>query len=126
MQQVNDAFWQLLDGLTAEHETVIDRPKGSRHPRYPHVVYPLDYGYLMGSKAMDGGGIDLWLGSDADRRVKGIICTVDRLKGDAEIKLLIGCTEEEAARALQFHNESEYMKGILIPRQAGAEDGGFP
>jgi len=41
---------------------------------------------------------------------------VDRLKGDSEMKLLIGCTEEETAIAEEFHNESEYMKGLLIRR----------
>lgn len=114
---MNDAFWKLLDELTEGHEIVIDRPRGSRHPRYPQVVYELDYGYLDGTASMDGGGIDLWLGTEADRRVKGIICTVDRLKGDSEIKLLVGCTEDEMLIAERFHNDSEYMKGLLIVRK---------
>jgi len=113
---MNQAFWQMLDDLIREHEIVIDRPKGSRHPRYPEVVYRLDYGYLKGTNSMDGGGIDLWLGSMPEKRVNAIICTVDRLKGDSEMKLLIGCTEEETAIAEEFHNESEYMKGLLIRR----------
>ena len=115
---MNEAFWNMLDELVAEHEIVIDRPQGSRHPRYPEVVYELDYGYLAGTSSMDGGGIDLWLGTDADRRVTGVICTVDKLKGDSEIKLLIGCTESEMLIAERFHNDSEYMKGLLIRRSA--------
>ena len=114
---MNEAFWEMLDALVREHEMIIDRPKGSRHPRYPEVVYRLDYGYLKGTSSMDGGGIDLWLGSMEERRVEAIICTVDRLKGDSEIKLLIGCTEAEMAIADEFHNESEYMKGLLIRRR---------
>ena len=56
---MNEAFWRMLDDLVKEHEIVIDRPKGSRHPRYPQIVYRLDYGYLKGTSSMDGGGIDL-------------------------------------------------------------------
>lgn len=114
---MNREFWQMLEAMAEACELVIDRPIGSRHPRYPDVVYQLDYGYLKGTSSMDGGGIDVWLGSKADRQLEGIICTVDRLKGDSEIKLLIGCTEEEIAIADRFHNESEYMKGLLIRRE---------
>lgn len=115
---MNQAFWNMLDELIREHEVVIDRPKGSRHPRYPEVVYKLDYGYLKGTSSMDGGGIDIWRGSENDQKLVGIICTVDKLKGDSEIKLLIGCSEEEIGIAMEFHNESEYMKGLLIRREA--------
>ena len=65
---------------------------------------------------MDGGGIDVWLGSDPARRLDALICTVDLLKRDSEIKLLLGCTEEEKCAALCHHNDSESMKGLLIRR----------
>ena len=35
----------------------------------------------------------------------------------SEIKLLIGCTKEETKTVYDFHNESEFMKGILIRRE---------
>lgn len=108
-------FWQALDALVADSEIVIDRPKGSAHPRYPDMIYPLDYGYLKDTASMDGGGIDVWLGS-GERKLDAIMCIVDRLKRDSEIKLLIGCTEEEKRIVYETHNESEYMKGILIRR----------
>ena len=65
---------------------------------------------------MDGAGIDVWLGTKCDRTLDAIICTADLLKKDSEIKLLIGCTEEEKAIIYETHNESEYMKGIMIRR----------
>ena len=110
------AFWNALDGLFAQSEIVLDRPKGSAHPRYPHMIYPLDYGYLKDTSSMDGGGFDVWLGSDPTRKIDAMICTVDLIKRDSEIKLLIGCTEAEKQTALNSHNDSEYMKGILIRR----------
>lgn len=112
----DDKFWGAVDVLVAGAELVIDRPKGSCHPRFPEVIYPVDYGYLKGTTAMDGGGIDLWSGTGKDRRVAAIICTVDLNKKDSEIKLLFGCTAAEQELIYRFHNESEYMKGILIPR----------
>jgi len=114
---MNQAFWKMLQEIADAHEIVIDRPKGSRHPRFQHIIYPLDYGYLQGTSSMDGSGIDVWRGSKEDGVVSAMICTVDRLKGYSEIKLLIGCTEEEIQLANAFHNESEYMKGLLIRRE---------
>ena len=112
----NHQFWQAIDKLVSSGKIVIDRPKGSAHPRYPEIIYDLDYGYIENTASMDGGGIDLWRGSLPDAECDAIICTVDLLKRDSEIKLLIGCTEEEKQIAYEFHNRSEFMKGILIQR----------
>ena len=65
---------------------------------------------------MDGGGIDVWVGTDKEKKVDAIMCIVDLMKRDSEIKILIGCTEEEKRLVYQTHNESENMKGILIRR----------
>lgn len=65
---------------------------------------------------MDAGGIGIWIGSSAIKQADALICTVDLLKRDSEIKLLIGCTQEEKRTILAFHNDSEFMKGILIER----------
>ncbi|MGN0971214.1 MAG: inorganic pyrophosphatase [Aristaeellaceae bacterium] len=112
-------FWAALDQLTASSRLVIDRPRGTAHPRYPDMIYPLDYGYLQGTTAMDGGGIDVWAGSDPARGLDAIMVTVDLVKRDSEIKLLIGCTEEEKQLVWHQHNDSEFMKGMLIRRPEG-------
>jgi inorganic pyrophosphatase len=93
--------------LAATRPTVIDRPKGSPHPRYPEVISPLDYGYLEGTTSGDGNGIDVWLASlnSIDKILTGILCTFDTLKGDAEIKLLIGCTKEELQVIQDFYRQ---------------------
>ncbi len=96
----------------------IDRPRGTAHPRYPDYIYPLDYGYLEGSTSMDGDGIDVWVGSLAERRVGGVICTVDLVKRDSEIKLLLGCTPEEMRIALRTHQTGP-QAGLLILRPEG-------
>ncbi len=113
---MNQEFWDIIDRLLASSTVVIERPKGSAHPRYPHILYPLDYGYLSDTQSMDGDGIDIWRGSMEHGFADSIICTVDLIKRDSEVKLLIGCTEEEKNTILAFHNDSECMKGILISR----------
>ena len=44
------------------------------------------------------------------------MCIVDLMKRDSEIKILIGCTDEEKMEVYQTHNETQYQKGILIRR----------
>ena len=105
-----------IDTLVNESRIVIDRPKGTRHPRFHSLIYPLDYGYLENTTSMDGGGIDIWQGSAVPATVEAIICTVDLRKRDSEMKLLIGCTTDEMRLVYEFHNQTEQMKGILIRR----------
>ncbi len=40
---------------------VIDRPLGSAHPRYPELIYPLNYGYIPDTVSDDGEEIDVYL-----------------------------------------------------------------
>ena len=115
MKYDND-FWEAVDVLVSSGKIVIDRPKGSTHPRFPNIKYEVDYGYIENTTSMDGGGIDVWLGSLTDKKVNAIICTVDLMKKDSEIKFLIGCTEEEINTVYAFHNDSELMKGFLIKK----------
>ena len=116
---INDnAFWQALDTLAADSEIIIDRPKGSAHPRYTDFIYPLDYGYLGGTTAMDGGGIDIWRGSDPAEKIDAVMCIIDLVKRDSEIKIFLGCTEAEKTLIYKFHNSTEFMKGVMIQRDA--------
>lgn len=96
------AFWEALDELASSSDIVIDRAVATAHPRYPELVYPLDYGYLAGTVGGDGDGIDVWVSAGPDRMVTAVACTVDPLKRDAEIKLLLGCTESEIDAVSRF------------------------
>ena len=75
----NQAFWDALDKLVAGSEIIIDRPKGTAHPKYPDFIYKVDYGYLKNTSSMDGSGIDVWLGS-GERKIDAIMCIVDLTK----------------------------------------------
>lgn len=115
MKQYNEDFWKLLDELVNNSEIIIDRPKGTAHPKYPNFIYKVDYGYLKNTFSMDNSGIDVWVGS-AGKTIDAVICTVDLMKKDSEIKILIGCTEEEKSIVYETHNETQFMKGILLRR----------
>ncbi|MEO7002930.1 MAG: inorganic diphosphatase [Ktedonobacterales bacterium] len=114
---MDETFWQTFDALIASSEIVIDRPRGSTHPRYPEIIYPLDYGYLDGTRCGDGDGIDVWLGSRnsaGERRLIGVIVTVDPVKRDSEIKLL-NCTTDEVTLALATHRSNQ-QQALLVRR----------
>ena len=115
MDGYNEDFWNALDELVSNSEIVIDRPRGSAHPRFPNFIYKVDYGYLKDTASMDGAGIDVWVGS-GEKKIDAIMCIVDLMKRDSEIKILVGCTEEEKLEVYKTHNETQYMKGVLICR----------
>ncbi len=110
-------FWTHLDQLASTCRIVIDRPKGSTHPRYPAMIYPLDYGYLDGTTAGDGAGIDVWVGSVKADRPNAILCTIDLWKRDAEIKILIGCNEGDIETIVNFTNGGDMMRCLVIRRE---------
>jgi inorganic pyrophosphatase len=117
LQDADTRFWTTLDSLVASSALKVDRPRGTTHPRYPDLIYPLDYGYLEGTLSADGGGIDIWVGSLADKRATAIVCTVDMVKRDSEMKILIGCTPQEAQVVLGFHNDGA-QASVLVERPA--------
>ena len=110
-------FWEYLNKLVSEGEIVIDRPKGTKHPRYSNYIYEVDYGYIKNTVTTDGGGIDVFKGSLHSKNVNTIICTVDLLKKDIEIKILIGCDEAEKRAVFKIYSEwYENLQGLLLHR----------
>lgn len=103
-----------MANLVVSRPIVIDRPRGKAHPRNPDLIYPLDYGYVEGTLAADGDGIDVWIGSQDKRALTGIVCTYDTGDRDAEIKLLLGCTENDVRTIIDFI--PDFMRYLYIPR----------
>jgi inorganic pyrophosphatase len=112
MMKFDSAFWLEISELVCSGSIVIDRPQGRAHPRYPEMIYPLNYGYLENTSAGDGDGIDVWIGSNPGKILTGILCTFDKLKRDAEIKLLIGCTRIDVETIQGFSGD---MLTLFIP-----------
>ena len=117
MELCNNAlFWQKIDTLFFSSEVVIERPKKTTHPLYANMVYPVDYGYLKDTGAVDNAGVDVFVGSEKSHSIEHIIVAADILKKDIEIKILYGCNEEEIAKILSFMNQTDFQKTILIKK----------
>jgi inorganic pyrophosphatase len=102
-----ESFFAKLNALLTISKIIIDRPKGSAHPRFNSIIYPLDYGYLDETSGGDGGGIDVWFGSlTSEKQIVAIAITVDTVKRDAEVKILVNCTDDELQIIAQFHTGS--------------------
>lgn len=69
----------------------IDRPAGSRHPRYPDMIYPINYGFVDGVFAPDGAEQDVYvLGTDDPlNRFEGKVIAVYRRFHDVEDKRIV-------------------------------------
>ena len=109
--------WAGWDALIAERGYTLDRPYGTAHPRFPEIIYPIDYGYVEGTLAGDGDAVDVFVGR-AETGLVGLILTTDHRRGDREAKLLYGCTPEEVYLANGFINfDRRKMEGVLVLRR---------
>jgi inorganic pyrophosphatase len=110
----NKEFWLYLDTLMGSSKIIIDRQKNSAHPRFPDFIYPVDYGFLQDTVAGDGNEIDIFVGTASSRTINGILCTVDLLKKDAEIKIVYACTDQEIDAIYGCMNAQ--LRALFIPR----------
>jgi len=108
--------WERWETLIQTNGVKIERPAQEPHPDYPHIVYPLDYGFIPGTIATDGDAVDCFIGS-GNTRLAGMILTTDHREGDREVKLLIDCTPEEIYTAHGFINyDRTLLEGVLVMR----------
>lgn len=101
----------------------VDRPLGSRHPRHPDLVYPVNYGFLPGTVSGDGMAIDVYVvgvNVPADLIECVVIAVVIRAD-DAEDKLVAAPTGHsysaaQIAEAVSFQ-ERYFDSQIIVPRE---------
>ena len=112
--RLNPAEW-----IGREVDLEIDRPAGSRHPDYPQLVYPINYGLVPGTLAADGEPIDAYLlGSDKPLlSAHGRVIAVTLREDDIEDKLVVAIGEddysaEEIRAAVEFQ-ERYFTSQIL-------------
>ena len=91
-----DPKLKLDDWVGRTVDVVIDRPMGSTHPRHSDIVYPINYGYVPGTKAPDGHPIDAYvLGADYPlRRCSAKVIVIMRRRDDVEDKLIVALSGE--------------------------------
>lgn len=84
----------------------MDRPKGSVHPRYMEMRYPINYGYIEGVIAPDGEEQDAYiLGIDepVERFMGKVIAVVHRID-DIEDKWIVA-PENDIEKAIWFREK---------------------
>lgn len=95
----------------------IDRPARSRHPEYPSIVYPLDYGFINDTVGADGEPVDVFVGTGPNGLVGGLL-TTDHRQADRELTFLVDCTPPEIYMAHGFVNyDRTLMEGVLVLRR---------
>ncbi|GAA5511970.1 hypothetical protein Dcar01_00684 [Deinococcus carri] len=98
---------------------VVDRPLGTPHPRWPDLVYPVNYGELPGTRSGDGRPIDAYLlGWDRPvREAQGVVTALIVREDDAEDKLVVvpagtGWSGGEIMKAVWF--QEQYFRVRLV------------
>lgn len=115
--QYDTAFWDTLQVLVSKSKIIIEHLKGSSNPRFSgSTPYPLDYGYLENTSSMDGEGIDCFVGELNNSSISGILITIDLIKKDSEIKLLINCSNSDMLSAYNYINKTKFGKALLLKR----------
>ncbi len=112
----NKDFWNNLDDIIREKGIFVDRPKGTRHQRFPDFIYPYDYGYVKNTSSTDGEELDVWIGTSGSEKVTGILNITDMDKRDTEMKILYSCTPDEMEDIYRINNQL-MMSAILLIRE---------
>lgn len=93
-------------------KVIIDRPLGSVHPKYPNLIYQINYGYIEGMIAGDGEYQDAYImgiNYPIDIFEGKVIAVIHRLN-DVEDKYVV-CdinktyTLEEIKKAVEFQEK---------------------
>ena len=49
---IDNVFWIRLEELLSKSKIVVDRPRGSVHPRYPQIVYELETTVILMAQSL--------------------------------------------------------------------------
>ncbi len=112
----NAMFWQKVDAIYFSSKLVIDRPKNSCHYKYSNLIYPVDYGYLKDTLSSDMEPVDVFRGSENSNQIQAAVVSADILKKDCEVKLIVGCSEDEIYDIMLFLNQTDFQKALIVYR----------
>ena len=103
-------------------QVTVDRPLGSRHPKFPDMIYPVNYGYIAGVIGGDGEWQDAYI-LGIDKPVKefcGQIAAVIHRSDDNEEKWIVvpeGMKFSEAEiRRQTFFQERFFQSSVVFDK----------
>lgn len=104
--------------LGQQVEVEFDRPMGTKHPKYGWE-YPINYGYVPGIKAPDGGDLDVYyLGVDEPlEKTAGVCIAVIHRQDDDDDKLVVvpeGVVLTDAEILSEVEFQEQYFDSIVV------------
>lgn len=109
--------WIRWEAMIEERGLCIDRPARTAHPDYPTVIYPVDYGYIPGTRGSDDEAVDCFRGT-APTGLVALLLTTDHRAGIRQGKWLYNCTPSEIYTVHGFINYApKLLEGQLVMRQ---------
>ena len=98
--QVDEPDYSNIIGKTVKG--TVDRPLGTSHPRYPEMIYPINYGYVDGVFAGDGAEQDVYVfGADKPlKNFEGKVIAVWHRFDDVEDKWIVSLNGEDIAEEI--------------------------
>jgi inorganic pyrophosphatase len=90
----------------------IDRPLGSAHPKHPHIIYPVNYGFIPGTVSGDGEPLDAYiLGIDEElAEFTGVVHAIIHRLDEDDDKLIVApeeleLTDDDIIEATHFQEQ---------------------
>ena len=117
MNKITDPLAFLGKRVSVE----IDRPLGSLHPKYPDLIYEVNYGFIPDTLSYDGEQLDAYV-LFLDRPVESFcgICIAVIQRKDDEAKLIVipegqnNPTDEEIRDIVLF--QEKYFNSSIVCR----------
>lgn len=106
--------------LGKEVKVIIDRPFGSKHPKY-NFIYEVNYGFVNGVKAPDGEDLDAYyLGiNEPFKTKKGVCIAIAHRNDNDDDKLIvvskgIKMSDQDIMSAIEF--QEKWFKTVIVRR----------
>ena len=87
----NTVVKKTRDYLGKQVKVIIDRPIGSLHPKFPHIKYEVNYGFIPGTISGDGEALDAYvLGETKELQIfEGTCIAIIRREEGNDDKLIV-------------------------------------
>lgn len=102
---------------------IIDRPMGSRHPKYKKLYYVQNYGYIPNTKAPDGDELDAYVLDVFEPIKKSIgrcIAIIHRINDDDDKLVVVPdgffYTDEQIVALTEFQEKPLFKSIIIRPK----------
>ena len=111
----NAYFWQKLDALylSCDYKTIYK--KGEVIPEYSSLPFPCDFGIMVNINSDSQFNMQVFKGKK-NNKIDSIIVVVNLLTRNVNVVALVGTDEELKEKILNFLNQNDYRKTIILKR----------